>query len=89
MLAIALALSLGAAGVAMLLATWRLVRGPDLPDRVLALDTLYVTAVALLVIAGIAWRTQIYFEAALLIALMGFVGTVALALYVARGDVTH
>jgi multicomponent K+:H+ antiporter subunit F len=89
MLEIAIAISLGAAGVALLLATWRLLRGPDMPDRVLALDTLYVTAVALLVVAGIAWRTQIYFEAALLIALMGFVGTVALALYLARGDVTH
>jgi len=89
MLAFAIAVSLGAAGVALLLATWRLVRGPDMPDRILALDTLYITAVALLVVLGLAWRTQIYFEAALLIALMGFVGTVALALYVARGDVVH
>lgn len=87
MLAFAITVSLGAVGLALVLAAWRLVRGPDLPDRILALDTLYISAVALLVLAGIAWRTQIYFEAALLIALMGFVGTVAFALYVARGSV--
>ena len=87
MLAFAITVSLGAVGLALVLAAWRLVRGPDLPDRILALDTLYISAVALLVLAGIAWRTQVYFEAALLIALMGFVGTVAFALYVARGSV--
>jgi len=87
MLAFAITVSLGAVGLALVLAAWRLVRGPDLPDRILALDTLYISAVALLVLAGIAWRTQVYFEAALLIALMGFVGTVAFALYVARGNV--
>lgn len=87
MLAFAVTVSLGAVGVALALAAWRLVRGPDLPDRILALDTLYINAVALLVLAGIAWRTQTYFEAALLIALMGFVATVAFALYVARGGV--
>ncbi|MCL4801613.1 MAG: K+/H+ antiporter subunit F [Burkholderiales bacterium] len=89
MLVFAITVSFGAVGLALLLAAWRLVRGPDLPDRILALDTLYISAVALIVLAGIAWRTQVYFEAALLIALMGFVGTVALALYVARGDVMH
>ncbi|MGA8053698.1 MAG: K+/H+ antiporter subunit F [Burkholderiales bacterium] len=72
---------------ALALGTWRLVKGPDAPDRVLALDTLYVNAVALVVLAGIAWRTSIYFEAALLIALMGFVSTAALARYVMRGEV--
>jgi len=89
MLATAIIISFAAVGAALLLATWRLLRGPDLPDRVLALDTLYISAIALLVLSGIAWRTQVYFEAALLIALIGFVGTVALALYVARGDVMH
>jgi len=89
MLATAIIISFAAVGAALLLATWRLLRGPDLPDRILALDTLYISAIALLVLSGIAWRTQVYFEAALLIALIGFVGTVALALYVARGDVMH
>jgi multicomponent K+:H+ antiporter subunit F len=71
----------------MALTLYRLIKGPDAPDRILALDTLYVNAVALLIVLGIYENSSIYFEAALLIALMGFVATVALARYIARGDV--
>jgi multicomponent K+:H+ antiporter subunit F len=71
----------------MILVIYRLIKGPDAPDRILALDTLYVNAVALLIVLGIYDSSSIYFEAALLIALMGFVATVALARYLARGDV--
>lgn len=63
---------------AMLLTLYRLVRGPALPDRIVALDTLYINAVALLVLVGIHLDTAVFFEAALLIAMMGFAGTVAL-----------
>lgn len=63
---------------AMLLTLYRLVRGPSLPDRIVALDTLYINAVALLMLIGIRIDTSIFFEAALLIAMMGFAGTVAL-----------
>jgi multicomponent K+:H+ antiporter subunit F len=73
--------------IAMLLAGWRLLRGPTLADRILALDTLYVNSVALLILAGIHFSTEIYFEAALVIAMMGFVSTVALAKYLLRGDI--
>ena len=66
---------------------WRLIRGPSLPDRILALDTLYVNTIALLVLLGIHLASALYFEAALLIALMGFVGTVALCKYLLRGDI--
>ena len=66
---------------------WRLLRGPSAPDRVLALDTLYVNTIALLVLLGIHLGSPLYFEAALLIALMGFVGTVALCKYLLRGDI--
>lgn len=66
---------------------WRLIRGPSLPDRILALDTLYVNTIALLVLLGIHLGSALYFEAALLIALMGFVGTVALCKYMLRGDI--
>ncbi len=66
---------------------WRLLRGPDIPDRIVALDTLYVNTVALLVLLGIHLGSALYFEAALLIALMGFVGTVALCKYLLRGDI--
>jgi multicomponent K+:H+ antiporter subunit F len=73
--------------VALLLTCWRLLAGPDVLDRVLALDTLYVNALALVVLLGIKFRTQVYFEAALVIAMLGFVGTVVTARFVSRGDV--
>lgn len=87
MLNLAIEFAFGAIGIAMVLCVYRLIKGPDLPDRILAIDTLYINAAALLVVMGIRDASSIYFEAALLIALMGFVGTVALARYLARGDV--
>lgn len=72
---------------AMLLNLYRLARGPDVADRILALDTLSVNAVALIVLINIAMGSDLYFEAALLIAMIGFVGTVAFCKYVLRGDV--
>jgi multicomponent K+:H+ antiporter subunit F len=66
---------------------WRLLRGPDAADRVLALDTLYINAVALLVLTGIVYGKQLLYEAAILIALLGFVGTVSLAKFLLRGDI--
>ncbi len=86
-LSLALLFALGAVGLAMLLCGWRLLRGPTLPDRVLALDTLYVNVVAFVVLLGLRQGTGLYFEAALLIALLGFVSTVALGRYLQRGDV--
>jgi multicomponent K+:H+ antiporter subunit F len=71
----------------LLLAAYRLLRGPSAPDRILALDTLYMNGLALLVLLGIVLDTKLYFEAALVIALLGFVGTVALARFVLRGDI--
>jgi len=82
---IPIAFALVAAAVAMTF--WRLLRGPSAPDRILALDTLYVNTIALLVLLGIHLDSPLYFEAALLIALMGFVGTVALCKYLLRGDI--
>jgi multicomponent K+:H+ antiporter subunit F len=87
MIDIALDIAFGSIGLAMLLALWRLARGPDVPNRILALDTMYINAVAFIVLLGIRTGSAVYFEAALLIALFGFVATVALARYVARGDV--
>ena len=84
-LVIPVAFALVAAAVAMNF--WRLLRGPSTPDRILALDTLYVNTIALLVLLGIHLGSALYFEAALLIALMGFVGTVALCKYLLRGDI--
>ncbi|MDO9625396.1 MAG: K+/H+ antiporter subunit F [Pseudomonas sp.] len=73
--------------VALVLTLLRLIKGPDLPDRILALDTLYINAIALIVLFGIWLGSDLYFEAALLIAVMGFVGTVAVAKYLLRGDI--
>jgi multicomponent K+:H+ antiporter subunit F len=73
--------------LAVLLCGWRLLRGPDLPDRVLAIDTLYMNTVALIILLDIRWDTELLFEAALLVAMLGFVSTVALARYITRGDV--
>ena len=72
---------------ALALTLWRLLFGPTLPDRILALDTLYINSIALLVLLGIHLGSGLYFEAALLIAMMGFVGTVALCKYLLRGDI--
>lgn len=87
MLNFCLMVAFAAVVVAMLLNLWRLLRGPGATDRILALDTLYINAIGLLVLLGIRLETYLYFEAALLIAMMGFVGTVALSKYLLRGDV--
>ena len=83
----ALTLTLAMFVLAMLLSAWRLLAGPDVLDRVLALDTLYVNALAIVVLLGVKFRTQVYFEAALVIAMLGFVGTVVTARFVSRGDI--
>ena len=87
MIDLALDFAFGCIGVALVLCTWRLVRGPEATDRVLALDTLYVNVVALVVLLGMRLQSSLFFEAALLIALLGFAGTVALSRYLSRGDV--
>lgn len=87
MLNAALYVAFGLVSIALLLAFWRLLIGPDAADRILALDTLYVDTVALLVLLGIHLRSNLYFEAALLIAMIGFVGTVALSKFLTRGDI--
>lgn len=83
----ALDFAFAAVGLALVLAAVRLLRGPDLPDRVLALDTMYVNVVALVILLGMRFGSELLFEAALLIALLGFVGTVELSRYLSRGDV--
>jgi multicomponent K+:H+ antiporter subunit F len=87
MLTTAVWIAFGAIGIALLLNLYRLLRGPDAPDRILALDTAYVNSIALLVLFGIKQGSTLYFEIALLIAMVGFVGTVILAKYLMRGDI--
>jgi multicomponent K+:H+ antiporter subunit F len=73
--------------IAMLLALLRLFRGPAAQDRVLALDTLYINSMLALVLLGVQSRSTAYFDMALLIAMFGFVGTVALAKFLLRGEI--
>ena len=86
---VAIVVSMYMVGLGMVLALWRLLRGPTVPDRILALDTLNVTAVAELMLLGMYLQTSIYFEAALIIAMLGFVGTVVLSKYVIRRDIVE
>ncbi|MEM6788775.1 MAG: K+/H+ antiporter subunit F [Myxococcota bacterium] len=87
MLSVVAPIALGVLVLAMLLSLARLFRGPSLPDRILALDTLFVNTIAVLLVLGIVLDTSVYFEAVLLIAMMGFVSTCALAKYLLRGDI--
>ncbi len=73
--------------LAMALAVWRILHGPRAQDRVLGLDTLYVNAMLMMVTFGVRTGSSLYFEAALVIALLGFAATVALAKFLMRGEV--
>ena len=72
---------------ASVLSLIRLLMGPSVPDRILALDTLYVNTIALVVLFGLKQGSTLYFEAALLIAVLGFIGTIAMSKYLLRGDI--
>lgn len=72
---------------AMAIASIRMFRGPRAQDRIIGLDTLYVNAMLLLLTFGIGTGRTVYFEAALVIGLLGFVATVALAKFMMRGEV--
>lgn len=87
MLGIVIPICLVLLGAALLLTVARLIRGPSTTDRILALDTLSIEAIALIVLFGIWKGSGLYFEAALLIAVMGFVSTVALCKFLLRGDI--
>jgi multicomponent K+:H+ antiporter subunit F len=80
---------LAALALAMLLAAWRLMKGPQVHDRILALDTLYINALAMVVVFGIWSDSRHFIEVAMLIGLLGFAGTVALAKFVTRGDLVE
>ena len=88
-LSVVLPWMIGLLAVSLLLAGYRLVIGPGLADRILALDTLYINVCALLVMVGIYFGTSLFFEAALLIGMLGFVGTVVLSKFILRGDIAE
>ena len=84
---IALWIAFGAVAIAQIMAMIRLMIGPGTGDRILALDTMVVNAIGLIVLLGMAQGTRIYFEVTLIIAMLGFVSTVAYARFVLRGDI--
>ena len=87
MIATASAFAMIAIAVSVLLNVWRLIVVPDATDRILALDTMVINAIGIIVLAGIRFGSAIYFEAALLFAMVGFVSTVAFCKFLLRGNV--
>ncbi|TBU95501.1 K+/H+ antiporter subunit F [Stutzerimonas kirkiae] len=87
MLEYVIAVSFGLLALAVVLNLARLIVGPEMPDRVLALDTLYINGLALIIVFGIWLASDLFFEAALLIAVMGFVSTVAVGKHLLHGEI--
>ena len=84
---LAIVISFVVLAVGQILSMVRLVMGPTPGDRILALDTMVINALGLVVMVGIYQGVQVYFEVTLLIAMLGFVSTVALARFILRGDI--
>jgi multicomponent K+:H+ antiporter subunit F len=89
LLSSAIIVALACYSAAMILALLRLLRGPAAQDRVLALDFLYVNGMLVMLTLGILFSSGMYFVAALLIALFGFVSSAALAKFLLRGEVVE
>jgi multicomponent K+:H+ antiporter subunit F len=87
MIAAALLFALACFGLGLLLNLWRLAVGPTLGDRILALDTMVINAIALLILYGIWAGTAVFFEVSMLFAMVGFISTVAYCRYLLRGDI--
>jgi multicomponent K+:H+ antiporter subunit F len=87
MIAAALIFAYACFGLGLLMNLWRLALGPSTADRILALDTMVINAIAIVMLMGVDYGASIYFEASMLLAMVGFVSTVAFAKFVLRGDV--
>ncbi|WP_294622382.1 K+/H+ antiporter subunit F [uncultured Roseovarius sp.] len=87
MITSALIFAFGCFGLGLLLNLWRIATGPDSADRILALDTMVINIIALLILYGIWQGTAVYYEASMLVAMVGFVSTVAYCRFVLRGDI--
>lgn len=82
-----LMLSLSIMVISIAICAWRLVKGPSLPDRVAALDTIGINLLAMVAVLSILFKTQAFIEYILLIGILSFIGTMALARYIERGVV--
>jgi multicomponent K+:H+ antiporter subunit F len=86
-LILATSFALGCFVIACCLAVYRLSTGPTAADRVLALDTMYINGMLILLTLGLRFNSPLYFDIALLICMFGFVGSVAMAKFLLRGEV--
>ena len=75
--------------LALALNLWRLLKGPTVGDRIVALDTMVINAIAFIVVIGVATVNDTYYEAALLLAMVGFISTVAYCKFLLRGDIVE
>lgn len=89
MIGIALQVATGCVALALLCNGWRLLKGPALGDRIVALDTMVINAIALIILIGMIGESDAYFEAALLLAMVGFVSTIAYCKFILRGDIVE
>ncbi|MBE1284973.1 MAG: K+/H+ antiporter subunit F [Rhodobacteraceae bacterium] len=87
MIAYAVTFAFTCFGAALLMNFWKVATSKDLGDRILALDTMFINAIAVMVLYGLAIGTEMYFEAAMIIAMLGFISTVAYARFVLRGNI--
>jgi len=87
MITYAIFFSFACFGLALLMNLWRVVFSDNVADRVLALDKMFINAIAILILYGLCEGTEVYFEAALIIAMLGFVSTVAYARFMLRGNI--
>lgn len=87
MIAMALHFGFACFGIGTLMCVWRIAKGPTSADRILALDTIVINVIAWLILYGVHKGTAIYYEASMLVAMVGFVSTVAYCRFVLRGDI--
>lgn len=87
MIEYAMIFAFGCFGLGLLMNLWRIVRGPGQADRILALDTMVINVIGALITYGIWQGTAVYYEAAMLVAMVGFVSTVAYCRFLLRGDI--
>ena len=74
-------------GTALMMNLWVITMAKDIGDRILALDTMFINAIALMILYGLAVSSEMFFEAAMIIAMLGFVSTVAYARFLLRGNI--
>jgi len=89
MIPLAISFAFGCIGIALALNLWRLFHGPHATDRILAMDTMTINAIAMIVLFGLLEGSATYFEAALMLAMVGFIATVAFCKFLLRGDIVE